>query len=553
MSFVPPPQPSLIPPPQPPGVGGMLPPPPLQVPPLSYPMAPQQTTIPPPPPPPLLHHLPLPPVQQTQHQTPQTLPPPPPPPSLGVRGSTNNSNQQGSFQILFTSLPKILHNNRTLRDWLGASMVGGSIRNIVFVPPFKRDGTSTQQQDGNVQNKMIEPIIITALATMSNAESALKIFASFRHCKTKVLQQYSSSSSEVSAEGEDVAKPESSTGTTAPAWFNEMKIFNAHPVPAHPDIPLPPAILDPATTQILGDKLFHSYMNYFGTKAVTATTNNSLSVNNNENYDPVHKSSTTATEQTAIVLDGDKTAAAAGGYYDTNEDEDPLNAPAVLEAVQKFRQHLEKLQGTKATRRKALVQTKLYATIAKLRANPVKQQQRQPENHIDSSTPMQQQQQNQLPQPPPPLPTIGPDGVPLVLLPQPPLPPQAAALPRGVSNLPAWMTQQQQQQQIEEPQPKRVKTDSDINVPENTSPTFVNFPPIVDPSSIEQLRTFIAKEIKQLLGEEEATLIEFIHQHIVQQKSVQSLLPDLEQVLEEDAAQFLDALQRKSMELSSST
>lgn len=65
------------------------------------------------------------------------------------------------------------------------------------------------------------------------------------------------------------------------------------------------------------------------------------------------------------------------------------------------------------------------------------------------------------------------------------------------------------------------------------------------------LRTWIAAAIVEYLGEEEATLIDFIVRHVVERKAPDHLLPELKEVLEEDADGFLDKLVAKVAELSS--
>jgi inosine/xanthosine triphosphate pyrophosphatase family protein len=80
---------------------------------------------------------------------------------------------------------------------------------------------------------------------------------------------------------------------------------------------------------------------------------------------------------------------------------------------------------------------------------------------------------------------------------------------------------QQQQSDDGPPQAKRIKIDPTV------------------------LRDFVAQQIKQLLGEEEATLIDFILNHVSADKPLAALQEELKPVLEEDTGLFLDALKAK--------
>ena len=220
-------------------------------------------------------------------------------------------------------------------------------------------------------------------------------------------------------------------------------------------------------------------------------------------------------------MDAEKVAAAAGGAYD--QDEDPLNAPQVLEAVKEFRRKLDKTHGSQKTQRMELVAKKLKELRPRIRAR------------------VKAEKEGKFAQPPP-------SGLPPMGLPPPPPPPgrtttapaQADSGKRGRSNLPAWMTQQQQQQQAgtaatDEPSNKKLKMD---DYP-------LNFPPNLPESCHATLRQFLANEVKNSLGEEEATLIDFLYKHILQGKATAELLQELKVVLEEEADAFLKAVWSK--------
>ena len=199
------------------------------------------------------------------------------------------------------------------------------------------------------------------------------------------------------------------------------------------------------------------------------------------------------------VIDTHKVAAAAGGNnYD--EDADPLNAPAVLEAVRKFRISLETTQTSHQRRRAQLVQERLLQAMEVIKRQPP-------------------------PLPPPVVVSLPPPPLPLGLLPPPPPPqlgipticdppplPDTALLPP----LPIPLS-------LEEPPTKKCKLDIDA----------------------ARLRDFITSQIIAHLGEEEATLIDFCLQHVLDQKPWEGLLEELTLVLEEDAVTFVEAVKKQ--------
>jgi hypothetical protein len=262
--------------------------------------------------------------------------------------------------------------------------------------------------------------------------------------------------------------------------------FDAYMVPASPDIPLPPIEL-PAEVATPLQEMMKKTFDEFETNGGKLTT-----------------SSSTAPPPPPLSLDTQKVAAAAGGHnYD--EDADPLNAPAVLQAVKDFRKLLEKSSTVQQARRVQLVQTKLEEAMQARIKN-------------GGLAPPPPAAANNLP--PPPLPTGVP---PLGGLPPPPLPADVDSGKRGQSNLPAWMTTAPP---ATEPPAKKQKT--------------------LDPAT---LRDFVAHQIKSLMGEEEATLIDFIVKHVTEEKPMVGLIEELQPVLEEDTNKFVEALQAKMKEL----
>ena len=469
-----------------------------------------------------------------------SVPPPPPPTAGGVLlpPPPTRRGPASTHTVLLTHVPESLHNRQTLREWLVAC---GNSRNIQFVPsPPQVDNDEAKEDDDKKGDQ-----VITALLTMSHADAALKVVSAFRHFKAGLLAE------KTSEEANNNSK---------------LELFQAHLVPTHPEVPLPPAVMDPTTVQVLGDKLLAAFPRG-GVRSSPA--------DNKDDKRPVTATTTIAPRTTTTRTSS--TTKLGGGSDDEEEEdedyEDPLQSPAVLQAVRDFRRQLERQQGSKATRRQELVRSKIAQLKPIIRERMLQEKQQQelasvpppnanlPPPPPSGSLPPPPGTGN-LPPPPPggslPLPPPGnlPPPPPLAPnLPPPPtssLPPPGAnvspAAPRGVSNLPAWMTQQQQQQQqqqaaatTDEPPPaKRLKP------AENWQTT----PLTVDAAQRPALQAFVAAQIRQLLGEEEASLIEFlVEKVVVHQATPADLLPELQDVLEDDAPKFVQALWEKTQEL----
>jgi len=312
---------------------------------------------------------------------------------------------------------------------------------------------------------------ISLLITFSHPDGACKLLGAFKQFASRLDERYSS--------------------------------IKAFMVPANKDVPLPPPLLDEESQQQLGEKLWQNF---------TAAEAPEL-----------HE------EEKPKPLDTEKVAAAAGGNnYDA--DEDPLNAPAVLEAVKEFRRKLGKTQSFQKKKRLELVARKIAEMKPRVRAMVEEEKKRGP------------------PPPPaavPPLPDLPPPpragGVPPPMPPGgslPPPPPPATGVTeetgkRGRSNLPAWMTNQ------EEPAAKKAKAEEGF--PEI-------FPQLAE-STHGPLKDFLAQQVQEALGEQEAELIQFLHSHIVAGKSTAELLEELKMVLEDEADGFLATVWKKVKEL----
>jgi len=436
----------------------------------------------------------------------------PPPPRMGGGGGGRSP---FTNTLLLTNMPAFFVGYQQVRDWLYPC---GTAKTCLFYPRAKKkdggggggeeEGEAKEEDDTSDKPK-------TILVNMLNPDQALKVVASFPQFSGQLDDRY--------------------------------KDIRCYLVPASPDIPLPPPLMDETSKKVLGDKLWNNFVGLetsFSERDNTDTTTTTSTGVKKEESSQAKPSDTTNTNAAAAaatgnepkLLDADKVAAAAGGAYDA--DEDPLNAPQVLEAVKEFRRKLDKTHGSQKTQRMELVAKKLKELRPRIRA-------RVQAEKAGRLNPQQQQQQA----PPPPQPNLPPPGPPPGL----PPPPRAAAAAaadsgkRGRSNLPAWMTQQQQQQQAttaaEEPSAKKLKTESSY-------PS--DFPSNLPATCHATLRQFLANQVKESMGEEEATLIDFLYTHILQGKATDELLQELKVVLEEEADAFLKAVWSKVQELQKS-
>mmetsp|Transcript_18036 Transcript_18036/g.41382 ORF Transcript_18036/g.41382 Transcript_18036/m.41382 type:complete len:504 (-) Transcript_18036:357-1868(-) len=480
-----------------------------------------------PPPPMPVGGLPPPNMGNMRHLPPPGPPimgggPPPLPPRGGGMGRSPFTNT-----LLITNIPSFVGGYQQVRDWLYPC---GTAKTCLFYPrppkrkkeggdPSNNDEGADCMDDASGNKKK------TVLVNMLNPDQAMKVVASFKKFSSKLDDRY-------------------------------MDI-RCCMVPSSPDVPLPPPLVDESAQTVLGEKLWQNFVsletshaethdgtgddtNHKGTKASAVSGNNATGSDNTKD-DTKNTGSASKNKEDddskPKLLDADKVAAAAGGAGAYDADEDPLNAPQVLEAVKAFRRKLDQTHGSQKTQRMEMVAKKLRELRPRIRAQ------------VDAETKNRREKRA----PPPPVPLPPPS------LPQPPLPgggppPPSLGLPlpprgamadsgkRGRSNLPAWMTQQQQQGMAEdEPGSKKAKTAA--------SDYPSHFPSTLPPSSHPMLRQFLANQVKESMGEEEATLIDFLYTHILQGKGTSELLQELQVVLEEEADGFLKAVWAKVQEI----
>ena len=177
----------------------------------------------------------------------------------------------------------------------------------------------------------------------------------------------------------------------------EVKKMTASLVPASPDIPLSVPELDESVTKKVSDEMWDLW------NTIKDNASKTNMITSGESVATHQQQEETSTIDDSTVLDATRVAAAAGGQYD--EDEDALNAPAVLEAVKKFRMHLLKKEAEQKKERERIVAQKIEEMLPVVR---------------------EQMEQARLAPPPPP-PALG--GLPPPLPPGMPPPPFAGVPP----------------------------------------------------------------------------------------------------------------------------
>ena len=425
---------------------------------------------------------------------PQGLPPPPFPPSSTVGGppppAAAPPRNPFSPTLLLTNVPPFLHTFRTVRDWLYPC---GGVRNCIFYPRKPED------DDGDPQD-LPSDARISMVVTMSHPDGACKLLGAFKQFTSRLDDRYNT--------------------------------LQAHMVPANKDVPLPPPLLDEESQRHIGEKLWQNFV------AAEAPELHGEGAANGDSQGEIQK-----------TLDTDKVAAAAGGNnYDA--DEDPLNAPAVLEAVKEFRRKLSKTQSFQKRKRMELVAQKLAEMKPRVQAMVEEEKKRGPPPPPAAAVPPPLPPGGlSLPPPPSGGASLPPPPMPPGGLPAPPVPGTAAdSGKRGHSNLPAWMTNQEQPAGTGddtdangEPPAKRAKPTGDGEFPER-------FPPL-PVSTHATLKDFLGAQVQEALGEQEAELIQFLYNHILGQKSTSEMFQELQMVLEEEAGGFLKAVWAKVREL----
>ena len=542
-----PPPPPPPPPPLPSGVG-MIPPP-----------------LPPPPIPPpggvLPHPPPLPP-SSSPHVATTTAAPmmvvpqqqQPPPPRVFYQAAT----------IVLLNVPEVLLSARALRDLMYPC---GGCRNITM----------------SNQNKIV-------VIKMASSKGAMMFYRHWKLVEKKVdssIQCFLIHSNNSANNKSIVDLPLSFEQQEPPDEAFVTKLVETYTAVQHAATVLSEQQQNPSSTQPTVDTTTLQVENE--TKEEEQQQQQQLSNQNNnepEEREDVSDSADDAKEKKK--LDVSKVAAAAGGgVYD--EEADPLNAPEVLAAVAKFKKQLEILEQQQKKKRKEIVDARLKKEISKAKEERKKklleleqqaqklQAQKETEKAEEEAAAAASQNEK----------NVVDTGV------------------RGVSNLPSWMTktktnstnentsssvgkskEEDEDNQNDEPSRKRKfvpsEANRDINVrkqrldmgdgmsmqeiraaneaeDQNIATTkeqiLATTFPLLLPDTIETIKTFVVSQIVEYLGEEEATMIDFVMKHLQQKsgRTVSALFEEMKIVLEEDAEAFVVDLYKQIIKVSTQT
>lgn len=277
-------------------------------------------------------------------------------------------------------------------------------------------------------------------------------------------------------------------------------------------------------------------------------------------------------------LDRAKVAAAAGGAYD--EEADPLNAPEVLEAVAQFRKKLEATQGGYKKKRAEYVNRRLEDMVKKSKEIMIRR--KEEESKREKMVPLP-------PALPPPLPPVAlPPPLPVGLPPPLPVGALPPPLPVGLPPTPDNKRPLESTDIDNEAASKKRKTDDDINARKERidvgdqsvaeiraanmaadkaeeaaaylkeAATFTKEKilsdshfPLLKEHQIPGIRKFVKGQIVEYLGEEEATLIDFVMNHLKKDEKERKITPlfeEMSMILEEDSEPFCVAVFRKVVE-----
>ena len=534
---------------------------------------------------------------------PNQVPPPPPPPPLPTKGNFH--------PVLITHIPPHLSNPRALRD---IAYPCGSTRGIFLVghshvknsthpatnPNITGGKVLSDPKLQNSENK--EAVAIVRMATTHGANTITRIFpmavkgvkvwncssgailrnvvmANFQ-LKQEMKEEEEKKEEEKKKEeddqgegtdvgnesddknGDEESKNEKESSESKSTEKEVSENNTTEPIPTSTPNPVksennPSIEQNPVTTILeqsyskpselppMAQKLaeISTYLyNEYNNKTITPTPVPTPAPAPNPDIQPSEPTPDMSTtdaqsENPTLKLDVNKVAAAAGGgAYD--EEADPLNAPQVLEAVAKFKQKLEERDSVLKQQRMKIVSEKMISALLRARKNC-------------------EERKKDPPPLPPPLPPNPP--------PLPPLPPQQdmESGKRLVSNLPAWMTQGSSshntqldnKRPLELPDPSLApptKRKARIDISQLQSTKSASKKLQSNPSLQSKLKKWISDKIVEYLGEEEETLIQFIlTQTLSETVSQKDMMEEMQQVLDEDADDFVKDLYQKVMELAS--
>lgn len=447
--------------------------------------------------------------------------------------------------ILLTHIPPFLRHPRNLREFFFYTT--GQTKHISYSCPIKR---SSDDKEGD------EDLDVVALVKLSNAAQCMTFIRNWTNASKAV-----------------------DSTMNAFIWYDDGSMPQLYPDRSEVDRRMLESLWDAVYSDRKDDdvgrtaksadermvsKLILSYQNL-------KTTQEQL------DRGETPQLSTSDSLKSELKLDKDKVAAAAGGYGAYDEDTDPLNAPDVLAAVAEFRKKVDESTGGYKRKRSEYVKNRLNELKIKAKESII-------------------QKSKSVPAPPttllpPPLPQgmMPPIGVPPILISGVPPPPPVLLPPALPPVLASHVTELSQAtfQADEGPVSKKTKYDDTFSRKEtvevvssektlaeirakNEAEDYAAYLKEAKTYTMEQIlsnanflyvedqyaptiRAFVKEQLVEYLGEEEATLVDFIMNYINKdnkERGTNGLLDELEMVLEEDAKKFVVDLFKKMADFS---
>lgn len=451
--------------------------------------------------------------------------------------------------VLLTHIPPFLRHPRNLRDLLFTT---GPTKHIAYTCPIKRAASGQPTKD----DKNLE---VAAVVKLNHASQAMTFMRNWEN-----------------------ARLELKSSMKAILWYEDGSLPTLYPDRSEVDRRMLESLWDTIYKERKDDEVGRTAKiadENFVAKLVEAY----RSIEHTQDqldkgvmpagHNPYGDANGQSQPEDGKKMDTAKLAAAAGGAYD--EEADPLNAPEVLEAVAQFRKNLEATQGGYKKKRAEYVNNRLEKEIKIAKEKMI--QRRKEEAKRKDSVPLP-------PALPPPLPPGGPGAPPMVPPPGALPPPLPVGLPPPPP--PGIMTGNKRPPEFaDEASSKKARTADDVNARKERvdvghqsvaeiraaniaadkaaaylkdAATFTkekilsdsHFPLLKDHQT-PGIRKFVKEQIVEYLGEEEATLIDFVMNYLKkgeEDRQIQGLLEEMVMVLEEDSEPFVLALFRKVVE-----
>mmetsp|Transcript_20760 Transcript_20760/g.30681 ORF Transcript_20760/g.30681 Transcript_20760/m.30681 type:complete len:471 (+) Transcript_20760:21-1433(+) len=454
--------------------------------------------------------------------------------------------------ILLTHIPPFLRHPRNLRDFLFTT---GPTKHISYTCPIKRSASEKPTKDD-------ENLAVAAVIKLNHASQAMTFMRNW-----------------------EKARLELQSTMTSFLWYEDGSLPTLYPERSDVDRRMLESLWDTTHKERNDDEVGrtakHSDENFIAKLVQVyrsiehAQEQMDKDVTSAEGRPDGHALDTAQLED-GNKLDRAKVAAAAGGAYD--EEADPLNAPEVLEAVAQFKKKLEATQGGYRKKRTEYVDAKLEEEKKLAKERLI--QARKAAEIRSNEAPHQLGLPPPMPSAPPPPPgTVPPpSGLPPPPsgLPPPPLPPALAGMKRPAeAMIPGGEMPGKKSTSEEDVNSRKERLDvgsqsiAEIraaNIAADKAAAYLkdaasftkeqilsasHFPALKN-ESFPEVRKFVKEQIVEYLGEEEATLIDFVMNYLKKEekdRGSSGLLEEMKMVLEEDGETFVLHLFRKIVQM----